>query len=355
MNNLEKYGLTERFVNEAESFPQLTLARVIAQNRGLYKIATEKGNTAAEISGKLRYETGELVKYPVVGDYVMCSGEGSAANAVIHEVLPRKSLFLRRAVGVSSQAQAVAANIDILFICMSLNANFNLSRLERYLSAAWDSGAQPVVVLTKADLCAETDRLVSEAERVACLADVIALSAFDDDAVQKIGSYIGRGVTAAFVGSSGVGKSTLINRILGEELLSTAATGRSDKGRHTTTGRQMFAASAGGVVIDTPGMREFGTESVDLSKSFYDIELLAEGCRFADCTHTSEPGCAVLAALEGCEIDRRRYDSFIKLRNESSYEGLSAKQIETKKAERMFKDIGGMKNVRKAAKGKNRH
>lgn len=352
MKNLKDYGLSDRYLEFAAAQKQLTLARVIAQNRGIFKIATDEGECPAELSGRLRHEIDEPIKYPTVGDYVMVSPAEAGGVAAIQTVLPRKSLFLRKSAGTSGQLQAVAANIDILFICMSLNANFNLSRLERYLSAAWDSGARPVVVLTKADLCEQTEVLFAEVERVAGFADVVALSAYDESAVSSIAGYLKPGVTAALVGSSGVGKSTLINRILGDELLATADIGRSDKGRHTTTGRQMLVTPFGAALIDTPGMREFGTDGVDLSKSFGDIELLAERCRFSDCTHTSEPGCAVLAALESGELDRRRYTSFLKLRNESSYDGLSAKSIEVKKAERMFKGVGGMKNVRKAAKGK---
>lgn len=352
MNYLEKYGLTDRFKNEATLYPQLSLARVIAQYRGLYKIITEKGEQQAEISGKLRYATEDLAKYPTVGDFVMVSTEDTQSNAIIHQILTRKSIFLRTAVGVSGQAQSIAANIDIVFICMSLNNNFNLSRLERYLSVAWDSNATPVILLTKADLCEDLPKSVLEVERVSAFSDVVTLSIFDEDIAEKLGRYLTSSTTSAFIGSSGVGKSTLINKLLGAEVLSTQEIGKADKGRHTTTGREMFPSPFGGVLIDTPGMRELGAESADLSQTFDDIEGLASGCKFTNCTHTNEPGCSILKALADGTLDQRRLNSYLKLKTEAGYDGLVAKEIEVKKLERMFKDVGGMKNMRKFAKEK---
>lgn len=350
MNHLEKYGLTDRFIKESTLYPTLSLGRVVAQYRGLYKLITEKGEVQGEISGKFRFETEEFAQFPTVGDFVMVSVADAHSNAVIHHILTRKSIFLRTAVGVSGQAQSVAANIDIVFLCMSLDNNFNLSRLERYLSVAWDSGATPIILLTKADLCESLEQRILEIQRVSSFTDVIVLSMLDQDIGKKLEGYLKSGVTAAFIGSSGVGKSTLINRLLGEEKLATKEIGKANKGRHTTTGREMFPSSFGGVLIDTPGMRELGAESVDLSKSFDDIETLTQCCRFRDCTHTNEPGCAVLAALEDGTIERRRLDSYFKLRNEAGYEGLNSKEIENKKLERMFQDVGGIKGARKFIK-----
>lgn len=350
MNLLNNYGLTDRFSNEATIYPHLSLARITAQYRGLYKIITEHGEMQAEISGKFRYETTELAKFPTVGDFVMVSVDNSESNAIIHHVLTRKSVFFRTAVGVSSQAQSVAANIDTVFICMSLNHNFNLSRLERYLSVAWDSGATPVVLLTKSDLCDDLAKAVKDVERVSSFSDVISLSVFDENVEQKLSKYLKAGTTSALIGSSGVGKSTLINKLLGEEILATADIGKADKGRHTTTGREMFPSPFGGVLIDTPGMRELGAESADLGKTFDDIEELASRCKFHDCTHVNEPGCAILEALVNGTLDHRRFQNYSKLKTEAGYDGLNAKEIEVKKLERMFKDVGGMKNIRKFAK-----
>jgi len=352
LNILENYGLTDRFLNEATLYPELSLARIVAQYRGLYKIVTENGEMQAEISGKLRFETNELAKFPTVGDFVMVSAEALGGNAIIHHVLTRKSVFLRTAVGVSGQAQPVAANIDTVFICMSLNNNFNLSRLERYLSVAWDSGATPVILLTKSDLCDNLRKSVTEVKRVSSFSDVISLSVFDENVAEKLGKHLKFGTTVAFIGSSGVGKSTLINKLLGEKVLATADIGKADKGRHTTTGREMFPSPFGGVLIDTPGMRELGAESVDLSKTFDDIEELANRCKFSNCTHISEPGCAILQALSEGTFEQRRLDSYFKLKIEAGYDGLNSKEIEAKKLERMFKDVGGMKNMRRFTKEK---
>lgn len=348
MHQLKRYGVSERFLAEATLHPEETLARVTAQYRGKYKIVTEQAALLAEVSGKLRYETVELAQYPTVGDYVMVTVEGELA--VIHRVLRRKSLFVRRAVGVSGQAQPVASNVDVVFLCMSLNQNFSLNRMERYLSIAWDSGATPVIVLTKADLCENLAQAVSQVEAISCFSDILTLSMFDEDIHDKFEPYFSKGQTCAFIGSSGVGKSTLINCLLGTQVISTQEIGKGDKGRHTTTGREMFPCPLGGVVIDTPGMREMGAESADLSQTFGEIEDLARHCRFRDCTHTNEPGCAVLAAVEQGRLDQRRLDSYRKLEHESSYEGLSSKEVEVKKAERMFKEVGGIKQARRFAK-----
>ena len=315
MDLLERYGVSERFLAQASLFPGYTLARVVAQYRGKYRIVTEREELPAEVSGRLRYDTDELAMYPAVGDYVMVDAAGD--NAVIHQVLTRKSLFVRKAVGVSGQAQPVAANVDIVFLCMSLNQNFNLNRMERYLSVAWDSGATPVAVLTKSDLCRDLDRAVGQVERISCYSDVIPVSMYDADVCEKFLPYFRKNQTCAFIGSSGVGKSTIINELLGEPVIATQETGKGDKGRHTTTGREMFPCPGGGVVIDTPGMRELGAEGADLPKTFAEIEELAQNCRFRNCTHTNEPGCAVLQAVENGELDPRRLESYRKLEQEA--------------------------------------
>jgi len=346
---LKSYGLTDRYINESSIYEGLRLARVIAQYKGLYKIITDNGEQKAQISGKLRHETTELSKFPAVGDFVMVSYEKTEDTAVIHHILTRKSVFLRTAVGIKDQAQVVASNVDSIFICMSLNSNYNLNRLERYLSIAWDSGATPVIVLTKSDLCENLTQVIQEVEQVSFYSDIITTSMFENN-IDKFKPYLKEGITAAFIGSSGVGKSTLINQMLEKSILETKETGKDDKGRHTTTGREMFPTILGGVVIDTPGMRELGVQSADLSKSFADIERLAQHCKFNDCSHTNEPGCAIQNALSEGRIDQRRLNSYIKLKNEASYEGLNSKQIESQKLERMFKEVGGMKNARKFAK-----
>ncbi|MDR2536492.1 MAG: ribosome small subunit-dependent GTPase A, partial [Treponema sp.] len=357
MNSLIKYGATEHFYKEAVSYPDLTMAKVISQYKGLYKITDGQREIPAEVSGRFRHETVFLAEFPVVGDFVMIDRHKDIENsaAIIHRVLPRKSAFKRLSVGNNNQEQVIAANIDIIFICVSLNNNYNLNRIERYLSAAWNSGAKPVVVLTKSDLCAGLPSILCEVESVAVGTDVISTSSADKNSHEKILAYLTEGVTASFIGSSGVGKSTLINRLAGEGLCATDAVRHDDKGRHTTTRRDLILLPQGGIVIDTPGMREFGVESIDLSKTFSDVgELLAQ-CKFNNCTHTSEPGCAIQGAIASGKLDKRRFESYQKLKKEAAYDGLSSKQIETMKLEAMFKGIGGMKKARDYIKQKNKH
>ncbi len=213
--------------------------------------------------------------------------------------------------------QVVAANIDTIFICMSLNNDFNLRRLERYLSIAWDSGAVPVVVLTKSDLCDDVSAMLSEIQKIAIGLDVVVTSGMTSDGYRAIMKYIAPGQTVAFIGSSGVGKSTLINRILGESLIETREIRKDDRGRHSTTRRELFITPTGGAVIDTPGMREIGLESVNLSKAFIDIDELAEQCKYSNCRHENEPGCVVKKAIEDGAISEERLQSYKKLKKEA--------------------------------------
>lgn len=347
MNILETYGLSERFINEASLYPDYEIARVIAQYKGMYKIVRKDCECYAEVSGKFRYESDMLSTFPAVGDFVMISSSENQERALIHHVLTRRSVFERTAVGVTGQSQIIASNIDIVFICMSLNNNFNLSRLERYTSIAWNSGATPVIVLTKSDLCEDTSSLIAQVEASAPFTDIIVTSAFDDEACKRLLSYIKPKITASFIGSSGVGKSTLINKLMGEDVLETSSIGRDDKGRHTTTGREMLILPNGGIVIDTPGMRELGAQSVDLSTTFSDIEELEKSCRFRDCTHTSEPGCAVLEAIASGTLEQRRLDNYFKIKREAKYVGLTSRELENAKLNEMFKEVGGMKNAKK--------
>ena len=268
----------------------------------------------------LQYEAVGPSDYPVVGDYVLAD-RNDGGHAVIHQVLPRKSLLLRKAAGTGREEQAVAANVDILFLCMALNHDFNLRRLERYLAAAWNSGATPVVVLTKADLCADPAEKIAAVEQAVPGTDVLLTCAARADGVQPLLPYLTPGTTVAFIGSSGVGKSTLMNCLLGEEAQATGGLRNDDRGRHTTTRRQLFSLPDGASLIDTPGMRELGLWDADagLETDFADVEALAQQCRFQDCRHGQEPGCAVRAALESGELSEERFRSWQRLLAENRY------------------------------------
>ncbi|MCR3922316.1 MAG: ribosome small subunit-dependent GTPase A [Firmicutes bacterium] len=352
---LQKLGVSEQFEQEAARYGELFLARVSEQHHDLYTVISERGELQARVSGKLAYHAAGNTDFPAVGDWVMIDRkDDSAGTAIIHHILQRKSVFARKAAGTGKANQIIAANIDIVFICMSLNADFNLRRLERYLSIAWDSGAVPVVALTKADLCDCLEQRLAAISTVNVGADVVVCSSKEEMGYQRLVSYSSEGTTMAFIGSSGVGKSTLINRMLGQDVLATKETREDDKGRHTTTHRQLLVLPQGGIVIDTPGMRELQLDSGNLAKSFADIEELAAQCRFRDCSHTTEPRCAVKKAMEIGELAQDRFKNYQKLQKEINYEGLNARTLEQEKIKNMFGSMGEMKQVVNYVKNKNK-
>lgn len=349
-------GFTEELKKAAALDGSLHLGRVVSQYKEMYKVATEASDLLAEVSGKLRHEASGIADFPSVGDFVLIDREDSkSGNAIIHRILKRKSAFVRKAAGKAHEVQVVAANIDTVFICMSLNKDFNLRRLERYLSIAWDSGATPVIVLTKADLCGDLAARLSEIHSSAPGVDVLVTSTMSEEGWLPLKKYAVPGMTVAFIGSSGVGKSSLINSLLGGEIAATMETGTDDKGRHTTTRRELILLPSGGAVIDTPGMRELGLESADISKTFADIDELSRRCRFRDCSHVNEPGCEVRRAVEEGAISEERLQSYCKLKKEVKYEGLNSRQIEKEKISDMYSDFGGAKNAREYARSKNRN
>ncbi|MCI6004316.1 MAG: ribosome small subunit-dependent GTPase A [Blautia sp.] len=320
--NMRQYGLSETLEKSAERFADLTVSRVLSQEKGIYRLVSSQGDKWGEISGRFHYDVQTKSEYPAVGDFVMADWNKSGGNAVIHHVLPRKSSFIRKAAGEKNEEQVVAANIDTVFLCMSLNNDFNLRRLERYISIAWNSGALPVVVLTKADLCGDPDHKLFEVSSAAAGVDVLVTNTVNQNGYEQIYPYLADGKTIAFIGSSGVGKSTLINFLLGERHLETNGLRKDDKGRHTTTHRELILLPSGGMVIDTPGMRELGMWDAGdgIDQTFSDIEKLAQRCRFRDCTHSgSEPGCAVQEAVERGELRLERLRSYQKLMNENRY------------------------------------
>ena len=306
-------------------------ARVISQEKGIYQISNGAAVKQAAVSGKFRYEAATVSSFPAVGDYVLAEWPEGDDPAIIRSLFPRKSCFLRKAAGSAKQEQVVAANIDTVFLCMSLNQNFNLRRLERYLSSTYKGGATPVVVLTKKDLCPDAGSKLLAVQNAAPGVDILMVSSLEGD-IDAVMPYLLPGKTVAFLGSSGVGKSTLINKLTGTGHLATGEIGSGDKGRHTTTHRELIALANGAFLIDTPGMRELGMwdsgEGIDAA--FRDIEALSQACRFSDCTHTAEPGCAIQKALAEGTLDKGRWDSFRKLKLENAGAADHSRYLEAK-------------------------
>lgn len=305
--------------------------RIGMECRGMYKIYTESGMVMGQLSGKLHYTEGYEGAHPAAGDWAALREMSLEKRAVIHAILPRKSSVVRKSAGVVTREQVVAANVDTVFIVMSLNQNFNIRRLERYLVMVWDSNASPVIVLSKADLCSDIKEKVAEVEKIALGVPVYTISSIRGEGIDELKKYMQEGMSVAFVGSSGVGKSTLINCILGkDEFRTQEVSSIGDKGRHTTTARELVLLPDGGVLIDTPGMRELQLWDGDdtLSDVFNDIEELAERCRFKDCSHNNEPGCAVLEAVRNGSLERQRLDSYRKLQKELRFMEQKKKNLE---------------------------
>jgi len=320
------YGWGEALQRDFEPFAarRLVPARVIVQHRGLYRIVGEAGEMEAHVSGRFAHEA-EDGGYPVTGDWVAVEAAGGVA--LIQAVLPRRTAFVRKAAGPGGGAQVAAANVDTALLTASLNADLNPRRLERYLAAAHESGAEPVIVLTKADLCADPDPLIAEVAGIAFGAPVLAVSAATGEGLAALEALLAPGRTAVLLGSSGVGKSTLVNALAGADLMATNAIREDDaRGRHTTTHRELIRLPSGALILDTPGMRELGLWDAEagLARTFADItaevDAIAEDCRFRDCAHGREPGCAVQAALAEGTLDADRWASFQKLQRELAYE-----------------------------------
>lgn len=322
--NLKQLGWNTHFEEAFEQYKNETyrVGRVALEHKGMYRVYAEDGNLLAEVSGKLRHRANGTEDFPAVGDWVVISVRKEEQKATIHAILPRKSKFSRKKAGATTEEQIVASNVDYIFLVNALNTDFNLRRLERYLLLAWESGANPVIILSKADLCRDLEDKIREVESVAMGVPIHAISAEQQEGLDQLDSYIQLGKTIALLGSSGVGKSTLTNALYGEEKqdVKTIREG-DDKGRHTTTHRELILLKSGGIVIDTPGMRELQLWEADegLGQSFSDIEELILHCKFNDCKHETEPGCAVQHALSEGILDEERFKSYVKLQRELAY------------------------------------
>jgi ribosome biogenesis GTPase len=344
--NLELLGAGARVRGAFESYLQrgVALARVAVAHRDLYRLYTESGEIDAEPSGALWHRAADPASMPVVGDWV-AARIVNPEQAIVEAVLPRHSCFYRRAVGKREERQAIAANLDRVFLVCGLDGDFNLRRIERYLTLAAEASVEPVIVLNKADICADPSVLAREAASISG-APVVTLSALSADGIAPLRVFLAGAPTVALLGSSGAGKSTIANALLGEERLRTGAVRESDsRGRHTTTHRELIPLLGGGALIDTPGMRELrlwaGEDSV--GEVFGEIATLAAQCRFGDCSHAGEPGCAVAEALVKGTLAQDRWENYRKLcgearRHEAMADALVA-QENKRKLKRMMKDV----------------
>lgn len=299
----------------------LIIARVAEEQRGAYLLFSERGELAAAVTGRMMHEAEGRDAFPAVGDWVLARPLAGEERAVIVSTLPRRTKLSRKAAGERTDEQILAANVDTVFLVASLNRDLNIRRIERYLSVIWESGAKPVIVLNKADIAEDREELMRDVESAVMTVEVHMTSAATGEGIGAIAAYVGTGRTVVFVGSSGVGKSSLVNRLLDREEQAVHEIRSDGKGRHTTTSREMLFVPGGGLIIDTPGLRELQLWDAEsgVGQVFSDIESLFAACAFSDCGHRSEPGCAVRAALVSGGLDRARWESYQKLQREQEF------------------------------------
>lgn len=341
MINMKEYGY-EAFYEKQITIEELEggflPARVISIQKETYRVISPEGENNAKLKGSIFYQNSAYQTYPAVGDFVLIRAN-KQGDDIIYRVLNRRSSFsrvnpsLRTQVSGASE-QIVAANFDYVFIMLSLNYDFNIRRTERYLASAWQSGGIPVIVLTKADLCSDYEDKAAELSLVAPGVDIHVISAHTGFGMEHLKKYFGMDKTLVFMGSSGIGKSSLVNALAGKELMKVNDIREDDgKGHHTTTYRQLFRLDSGILIIDTPGMRELGVWDIEegIEEAFTDIETLSADCRFSDCSHKSEPGCAVKLALKEGILSEARFKSYIKLKKEAAYSAKKAAALNLKK------------------------
>ncbi len=326
---LIELGISHWFTDQASELcePEQRIARVTAVDRGQCIIRNEDGEVPAKATNKFMNSTETTQDRPCVGDWVCVIYDDSNNAATIHTVLPRRSFLRRKSAGKSSSFQMIAANIDMIFIFQSCHKDFNVSRLERYLVMANEGHVEPLLILSKTDLVSaeQLDQLIAEIRAVGITTRIITLSNLTGDGLDQIKESIAFGKTYCLVGSSGVGKSTLINQLTGQDTLETGTVSTSGEGRHTTVRRQLIVLEQGGMIIDTPGMREVGVlvAGEGVGDNFDDIHTFSTNCRFTNCSHTNEPGCAVLKAIQNGTLHRKHYQNYLKLKAESAFNNMS--------------------------------
>jgi ribosome biogenesis GTPase / thiamine phosphate phosphatase len=341
--NLYDLGWDDGFAAALEPYDNCIPGRVSAQHRGEYDVLAEAGELRAQVSGRLRHEASSGADLPAVGDWV------ALRDQTIHGVLPRRSAFLRKVAWSQTEAQVLAANVDTVFVLTGLDDDFSPRRIERYLTLAWESGATPALVLTKADLCLDPSALLLEAEQVALGVATHVVSNVTGEGLDELAPYLAPAKTVALLGSSGVGKSSLANRLLGGEVQATKELAGDGTGRHTTTARELFRLPGGALLVDTPGLREIQLWSADegIQDAFADVDELAAGCRFNDCAHMREPGCAVQAAIDEGRLPRERLQSYRALQRE--LKRLAMKQDARLRSEERKKWVKQVRSRRKVS------
>jgi ribosome biogenesis GTPase / thiamine phosphate phosphatase len=330
MNVLSSWGWDDTFENawRALDMKGVSPVRVVEDRRAAYRAVGEAGDVTLTLSGRFRHGMKGRTGFPAVGDWAAASLQPAERKGTIQALLPRRTVIVRKAAGEQDEAQILGANVDVMFIVSSLNKDFNPRRVERYLALAAESGAKPVILLSKADLCADPAAVAASVALHSAGAPVVVTSAVAGIGMEDLSPHLAPGRTAVLLGSSGVGKSTIINRLLGEDSLVTAGVRvGDDRGRHTTTFRKIFQLASGALLMDTPGLRELelwkeGEGEAEVPTVFTDVEAFVAGCRFRDCAHDSDAGCAVRAAVEAGTLDPARYQNFLKMRREAAAQAL---------------------------------